>query len=126
MSKSCVALLGSTLLLLASASTSAELSDSRLMDPTRPMGWQSSLAPVTESQAASARTLRLQGTFSAAGERSAVISGQRVSVGERVAGAQVIKIESNKVILRLDGETVELAATVVGVKSPVNTQGDRE
>lgn len=126
MSKPCVALLGSTLFLLASASTSAELSHSRLMDPTRPMGWQSSLAPVAESQAASAQALRLQGTFSAAGERSAVISGRRVSVGERVAGAQVIKIESNKVILLLDGETVELAATVVGVKSPVNTQGDRE
>jgi len=102
------------------------LADSRatLLDPTRPRGWQASdsTEAATEQQP---QALKLQGTFSLAGKRSAVISGRRVVVGDQVAGARVLDIDKNKVILQLDGETVELAFTVPGVKSPANNRGDR-
>jgi len=101
--------------------------DSRttLLDPTRPKGWQAEAQAEAEIEEQSAQTLKLQGTFSVAGARSAVISGQRVMVGDQVAGAEVLEIDKNKVTLQLDGETVELASTVPEVKSPANNKGDR-
>lgn len=96
-----------------------------LSDPTRPRGWQvAAAAPVVGGQRA-VDALRLQGTFSVGGEKSALLSGQRVLVGDEVAGATVIEINNNKVILRVDGETVELASMMPSVKSPTPGEGDQ-
>ena len=97
--------------------------DLALRDPTMPSGWQ---APVAAEDAGQAPPLRLQGTFSIAGARSALIDGQRVSVGDQVAGAEVVQIDRNKVILRIDGQTVELASLGASVKTPVKKAGDLE
>jgi flagellar biogenesis protein FliO len=65
-------------------------------------------------------TLKLQGTFRAAGRRSAVINGQRVAVGDRVSGAQVVEIGKDRVVVEVDGETVELARNIPMIKAPVD------
>jgi len=101
-------------------------SDRPLSDPTRPSGWQKTAAGPASARAPLVNALKLQGTFSRAGKRSALISGQRVSVGDEVSGAEVLEIDSNKVILRIDGKTVELASLVPEVKSPVNNRGKRK
>ena len=91
-----------------------------LIDPTRPKGWQAATQAPDESENRPVAALQLQGTFSLAGERSAVISGRRVVVGDEVSGAQVLEINRNNVVLRLDGETIELASMVPDVKSPAD------
>jgi Tfp pilus assembly protein PilP len=95
-----------------------------MSDPTRPKGWRAPVHASAGQQVRPADELRLQGIFSVGGRRSAMLSGQRVRVGDRVAGAQVIGIDKNKVILRVDGETVELASVLPEVKSPASDKGD--
>jgi len=88
------------------------------LDPTRPSGWR---APAVAQEAAEQQpdnALKLQGTFSVAGIRSAIISGRRVAVGDVVSGAEVVEIEKNRVVLKRDGETVELASATPSVKAP--------
>ena len=114
------------LLMLAFQAQAHAESDGRLLDPTRPQGWQMAESGPVQAAAKSTNALRLQGTFSLAGQRSAMISGQRVSVGDEVAGAEVIEINKNKVVLRVAGETVELASHVADVKSPSTLRGDRK
>jgi MSHA biogenesis protein MshK len=106
---------------LAAATVSSE--GTALRDPTRPSGWR---APAAAEQAKQAPVMRLQGTFSVAGSRSALIDGQRVVVGDQVGGAKVLRIEKNKVVLRMEGETVELAALAAPVKTPARQTGDRK
>ncbi len=91
-----------------------------LVDPTRPRGWQ---APVTGSdgpEEPAAVALKLHGTYNVAGRRSAVINGQRVGVGDQVSGAEVVEIHRDRVLLELDGESVELVRTVPMIKAPVD------
>ena len=74
------------LLMLAGAAPTAiaETADV-LVDPTRPRGWQAPVAQAEGRGEPAAMTLKLQGTFRAAGRRSAVINGQRVAVDIRRA-----------------------------------------
>ena len=99
-------------------------SHGRLIDPTRPQGWRASEKASTQPEGQSLEALKLQGTYSLEGERSAIISGQRVTVGDRVSGAEVIAINKDRVMLRVAGETVGLASLIPEVKSPVNPEGD--
>ena len=55
-----------------------------------------------------------------------MISGQRVIVGDEVSGARVIEIESHRVLLSLDGQTVELASLLPAVKAPTKPSGGRQ
>mgnify|MGYP001815317565 FL=1 len=92
-----------------------------LSDPTRPNGWRDKgrvEEAVTES---SGKALVLQGTFSVAGRRSAMIGGRRVSVGDQVDGADVVEIDNNKVILQMAGETTEFYSSLPAVKSPTQS-----
>jgi Tfp pilus assembly protein PilP len=98
----------------------------QLLDPTRPQGWQVSEQAQEQPHDQSVEKLKLQGTFSLAGERSAMISGKRVVVGDEVSGALVMEINRDKVILRVAGETVELASLLPDVKSPANSKGVME
>ncbi|MGB5570938.1 MAG: hypothetical protein WBM81_16735 [Sedimenticolaceae bacterium] len=99
-------------------------SERPLFDPTRPGGWQASGSGLVESTKQPLGALTLQGTFSQAGVRSAMISGRRVSVGDEISGAEVIEIDKHKVTLQIGGETVELASVVPEVKSPADVKGD--
>jgi len=96
----------------------------QLLDPTRPQGWRVSEQAQVQPDDRSVEKLKLQGTFSLAGERSAMISGKRVVVGDEVSGAVVVEINRDTVVLRVAGETVELASLLPDVKSPVNSKGD--
>jgi len=97
-----------------------------LLDPTRPSGWQVSASESPSTVNKPVGALKLQGTFSRSGRRSAVISGRRVVVGDEVSGAKVVEIRRNRVTLRIDGENVELASLAADVKSPANRKGDRK
>ena len=92
--------------------------DGQLLDPTRPKGWQVPAQGPRDQVKPAVPALRLQGTFSLAGERSAVISGRRVVVGDEISGARVLEINHNKVVLQRDGERIVLASLVPDVKSP--------
>jgi hypothetical protein len=98
----------------------------QLLDPTRPQGWQVSEQAQVQAQDQSVEKLKLQGTFSLAGERSAMISGKRVVVGDEVSGALVMEINRDTVVLRVAGEIVELASLLPDVKSPVDSKGELE
>ncbi len=95
-----------------------------LSDPTRPHGWRAAEQSDRSLGRVAASPLVLQGTFNNAGQRSAVVNGRRVSVGDRVEGAEVVEIENNKVVLRIAGETTEFAAPIPVVKSPTNSKGE--
>ena len=99
---------------------------SPLSDPTQPQGWRPTDPQGAPSGGSSIDGLRLQGTFSVAGQRSAMISGQRVIVGDEVSGARVIEIDTHKVVLSIDGQTVELASLLPPVKAPSKSAGGRQ
>ncbi len=96
---------------------------SGLSDPTRPLGWSASPGLVAKARPQPVGDLRLQGTFSVGGRKSAMLSGHRVTIGDQVAGATVLAIEHRKVLLRIDDEVVVLAATISDVKTPARTVG---
>ncbi|HPQ24990.1 MAG: general secretion pathway protein GspB [Gammaproteobacteria bacterium] len=97
-----------------------------LLDPTRPSGPRTGAVVPADAVENPSTPLRLQGTFSMAGQRSAMINGRRVSVGDQVMGAEVLQINKNTVLVRVEGETVELASLVPSVKSPADSQrGER-
>ena len=111
------------LLMLAGAGPTATADTADvLVDPTRPRGWQAPVASPEGPGESSPTTLKLQGTFSTAGRRSAVINGRRVAVGDRVSGAEVVEIGKDRVVVEVDGETVELAREIPAIKSPVDVR----
>ena len=95
-----------------------------LSDPTRPNGWRENGRVEVPVGRSTANTLVLQGTFSVAGRRSAMIGSRRVSVGDQVGGAQVVDIDSNRVILQMAGETTEFYSSLPVVKSPTQSEGE--
>lgn len=64
--------------------------------------------PEPEPQLEPEPELVLQGTSVLNGEPVAVISDQRVFVGDRIAGAVVVSIEAGRVVLEREGERLEL------------------
>lgn len=88
-----------------------------LQDPTRPSGWQAVVSDEDEVIERDSLALRFQGVFSRGDDRTAMISGRHVGIGDEIAGARVIDIENNKVTLVRDGETIELASRVSAIKS---------
>lgn len=108
--------------LITCASCSAAVG-AGLLDPTRPSGWQAAPADAQTSTPERPAALQLQGTFSADGERSAVIGGQRVGVGDRVSGAQILDIRSGLVVLEANGEQFELLYGIPAVKMPAERAG---
>lgn len=108
------------------ADVSATEGEGTLADPTRPGGWRAGPGAAEAAGPGPLASLRLQGTFSVGGERSALLGGRRVAVGDRVGAAEVVGIDRDRVILQLDGETVELASSVPDVKSPSEGAGGRE
>ena len=73
-----------------------------LRDPTRPATVRSSPYNVTQEKEAEidASGPRLQAIMISDKHRSAIISGHRVSIGEKVGSAQVINIHESEVVLQ--------------------------
>jgi MSHA biogenesis protein MshK len=69
-------------------------------DPTRPATFTPGAAPAPSGRP------RLESVLIAPDRRLAVISGQRVQVGDRIGGAQVVSITESAVVLR-SGEAAE-------------------
>lgn len=90
-----------------------------LRDPTRPGGWQPAVAERVEFAREDRVPLHLQGMFSVAGARSVMINGRRVAIGDRVAGAEVVEIGPDTVVLDANGRRLELAYQLSAVKAPV-------
>jgi hypothetical protein len=111
--------------LLLSLEAAAGEDGGLLIDPTRPAGWRAAEAASGLERPTAPRRLTLQGTFNLEGDRSAVVNGRRVTVGDEIGGARVIDIKRDRVILRLDGERVELASTTPVVKTPTFDRGER-
>jgi len=71
-----------------------------LADPTRPSGFVESATSTESTQA----PMRLESVLISANRRVAVINGKTCRVGERVDGATVIAIHSDRAVL-VRGET---------------------
>ena len=69
-----------------------------LQDPTRPP--TATTLPTGDSAAPVVSGPQLQSIRLGGARSSAIISGQRVSLGERYGGAQLVKISENQVVLQ--------------------------
>ncbi|MDJ0738686.1 MAG: hypothetical protein QNJ91_03155 [Gammaproteobacteria bacterium] len=107
--------LTTALMLLAAGFTGGVPAGDALVDPTRPADWQAAAADAAVDTPAP--TFRLQGVFNVGGRHSAMIGGRRVAVGDRVMGAEVLEIDGHRVLIRVDGETVELVSAIPVIKS---------
>ena len=76
-----------------------------LPDPTRPSSWQDGIGSTVN------QGLVLQSTTVSASRRVAVISGQRLTVGDRVQGATVTEIQPFQVMLQRGGRDIALRLT---------------
>ena len=106
-------------LIVAVSNTAAE----NLPDPTRP---PATLAPLS-SDAAPFQGTVLQSVMISPTRRIAIISGQRVRVGDSFGEARVVKITESEVVLRSGGElqTLKLFPDVdkrSTLKKPVSTK----
>lgn len=86
-----------------------------LPDPTRPPA-SARLATPTTAPDADAK-LELRAIFFADDRRFAVVNGRRVATGDRIAGAEVVAIEVDRVRLRRGGETLELELVAPAFKN---------
>ena len=67
-----------------------------LPDPTRPaVGWNASAQAQPISSAPQLQAIRIQGQ-----QRSALISGESVHIGSKIAGATITRIDEDRVWLR--------------------------
>lgn len=98
----------SMLLAIALLAVVGTASSEALRDPTRPDGWRTAANGATASTVNPSARMHLQGIFNRGGVRTAMISGQHVAVGDRVAGNEVVRISTDKVTLAVDGAMVEL------------------
>jgi hypothetical protein len=89
-----------------------------LADPTMPQGWQPASAALDGSLDQQRQAFVLQGVYAMAGQRSAVINGLRVRVGEHIRHAQVVEIGPRHVTLSVAGKIERLDAVAVTVKTP--------
>ena len=91
-----MAMIRTALLIIISLTTFAATAkdSSEYRDPTRPWNYQKPSAQVGTSR------LQLTEIRMTPSSRQAVINGQRLKVGERINGFQVIHIERGHVVLR--------------------------
>lgn len=77
-------------------------------DPTQPPGWLSGATPIKKQVAAPAR-FNLQQVLNRNGHRLAVINNQLVKTGDRVAGAKVVAIRADSVVLNISQKRLTLS-----------------
>lgn len=100
---------GAALLYAAQAAAEA------LPDPTRPPVAEIEQAVAT--QPAPEVVWQLSMTRVASGRRMAILNGQRVGIGDRVADARVVAIRPGEVVLERDGRRVSVRLSSAPVKS---------
>ena len=87
-----------------------------LLDPTRP---PQALGTAPASDATPASSTRLQSVLLSSGRKLAVIDGQTVPLGGRVAGATVVEISPGQVVLSRGGQNQTLKLHPAAEKRPV-------
>lgn len=92
------------------------LAQPSLPDPTRPAR---TFSPAALSKTEAPRRWRLTSTLVGADRRVAVINGQVVAVGQRVAGALLEQVEPGRVRLRQGKNVIRLQVQAASVKAPV-------
>lgn len=104
-------------LLILSLGARADTDAVRLSDPTQPprLVVDAEPAPVAAGRAPS---LRLQAVFTGPKGDAAMINGQLINRGERVAGAVLRQVRADGVLLERDGETWEMPIGVAAIKQP--------
>lgn len=111
-----VTLYGSTS--LAAALVDKSTTTDALMDPMRPP----SAAPDNGSKGtkhAKASGFQLSAIRIAHDQRSAILNGKTVSVGERLGSARVTAIQASSITLQQDGKTVTVSLLPLSIKKPV-------
>ena len=78
-----------------------------MTDPTQPSGY---------TPARSAQILTLDSVLISAQRRVAVINGKAVTVGERVAGATVVSIQPQRVVLQRAGKNFALTPRTQSIR----------
>jgi len=84
-----------------------------LTDPTRPSGF---VEPAADAKSAYA-SLRLESVLIGESRRVAVINGKTCRVGERVEGATVVAIHSDRAVLVRNGSRITLPLLNIKVRS---------
>jgi cytoskeletal protein RodZ len=81
--------------------------------PSNPIETETPSAPATVETppAPTPPTLRLQGVFYRLSKPTALINGRTFAVGEKISGAEVVKIERQSVTLEWNGQTIILELT---------------
>lgn len=100
-------------LLLSTAVFAESGSDVELIDPTRPLNYRANTAAVKE-------TLVLNSILHSAGRKQAVINGQSVREKDTVNGAQVQRIEGDRVLVLVDGKSLTLRLQQQTIKTRTN------
>lgn len=70
-----------------------------LNDPTRPHNWNTVSAPKAKQ-----KHFALNYILNTAQRKNAIINGKKVTEGESVSGAKVLKISQNTVLILVDGK----------------------
>lgn len=107
------------LTLLAGAVHAAEVNDELLVDPTQPLNLEMAIEAQGDNSGDGGGGFDLFGVFTSyelssvlirAGDRLAVVNGERVRVGDSVGAARITAIEADHVTLNVNGkiETLEL------------------
>lgn len=92
-----------------------------LRDPTEPYGFRSSQAGQSSAVTAplfDADSLRLSGIFIGPADNSAVINGQRLRIGDQIAGARLVTIKPRLIELERDGDRIKIELLPITVKRP--------
>ena len=103
-------------LAVSMADALADSASTRLTDPTRPP--QSPVVEVSVDDENTEPALRLQAVFTGPKGEAALINGQLINRGQRVAGALLRQVHSNGVLLERDGQTWEMPLGVSSIKQP--------
>ena len=91
-----------------------------LADPTRPPAWVKEI-PTQEKEVADPETYQLQQILISDSRRLAIINGEVVATGEKLAGAQVIKIDTDMVVIKIGSQRKKLRLSPE-TKEVVNAQ----
>jgi len=98
-----------------------------LADPTAPPPPAAAdPSPLASDAVEPARALQLQSVLISGERRIAVIDGERVRVGDRVAGAEVVAIEPSEVWLESAAGGIRLPLRRARVKARADSAGSEE
>jgi hypothetical protein len=92
---------------------------SMLPDPTRPYAFATTIQ--AETLPAEGVQWRLSGVRIREGEKSAILNGKVVRIGDRLAGATIVEVNPADVVLTQDGQRIVVKMILSSIKKPART-----